>query len=89
MHPSIAAVCAMPVPRPLFPLPDRVKPRNVFNLGIGSDNPSHSEKKRHFTGSLEIENLLDKVALYNFLSTFSGTDFLEPRAVAARVGFVF
>jgi hypothetical protein len=69
--------------------PDRVKPRNVFNLGIGTDNLLHAEGPRRITASLTIANLTNKVALYNFLSTFSGTHFLEPRSVALRVGFVF
>ena len=38
---------------------------------------------------LQIENLTNKVALYNFLSTFSGTHFLQPRTVVGRVAFVF
>jgi hypothetical protein len=69
--------------------PDRVKPRNVFNLGIGTDNLLHTEKTTKLTASLEITNLTNKVAVYNFLSTFSGTHFLEPRAVVAKVGLVF
>jgi hypothetical protein len=69
--------------------PDRVKPRHVFNLGIGSDNLFHSERHTKWTASLEIANLTNKVALYNFLSTFSGTHFLQPRTVIARFGFVF
>ena len=69
--------------------PDRVKPRNVFNLGIGSDNLFHSEKREKVTALLEVANLTNKVALYNFLSTFSGTHFLQPRTLAARVGFTF
>jgi len=69
--------------------PDRVKPRHVFDLGIGSDNLFHTEKREHFTASLEIANLTNKVALYNFLSTFSGTHFLAPRTLLARVAFVF
>ena len=69
--------------------PDRVKPRHVIDLGIGSDNLFHTEKRQHFTASVEITNLTDKVALYNFLSTFSGTHFLQPRAVVAKVGLVF
>jgi hypothetical protein len=69
--------------------PDRVKPRNVFNLGIGTDNLFHTEKRERFTASVDIANLTNKVALYNFLSTFSGTHFLQPRTVVARVGFVF
>jgi hypothetical protein len=69
--------------------PDRVKPRNVFSLGLGSDNLFHTEKRERFTASVDITNLFNKVALYNFLSTFSGTHFLEPRSVVAHVGFVF
>ncbi len=69
--------------------PARVKPRNVFDVGLGSDNLFHSEKKTHMTAQLSISNLTNKVALYNFLSTFSGTHFLEPRTFEVRVGLVF
>jgi hypothetical protein len=69
--------------------PDRVKPRHIFNLGIGTDNLLHSEKRTKLTASLNIANLTNKTALYNFLSTFSGTHFLEPRSATVRVGFVF
>ncbi len=69
--------------------PARVKPRNVLNLGIGTDNLFHSEKRVRYTASVEIENLTNVVALYNFLSTFSGTHFLAPRMVVAHVGLVF
>jgi hypothetical protein len=69
--------------------PDRVKPRNVFNLGIGSDNLLHTEKHEKLTASFDIANIFNKVALYNFLSTFSGTHFLQPRTVIARIGLVF
>jgi Carboxypeptidase regulatory-like domain len=69
--------------------PDRVKPRNVFNLGVGSDNLLHTEKHEKFTASLEVANLTNKVALYNFLSTFSGTHFLQPRTLVARFAFTF
>ena len=30
-----------------------------------------------------------KEALYNFLSTFSGTHFLQPRTLIARIGLTF
>ena len=69
--------------------PDRVKPRNLLNIGIGSDNLFHSEKVQRWTASISVDNLLNKVALYNFLSTFSGTHFVEPRSVIAKIGFVF
>jgi outer membrane receptor protein involved in Fe transport len=34
-------------------------------------------------------NLTNKTALYNFLSTFSGTHFVTPRSYAAELGFHF
>jgi hypothetical protein len=69
--------------------PDRVKPRNILNLGVGTDNLLHSEGHLRYTASLEVENLTNVTALYNFLSTFSGTHFLQPRTVIARVGIAF
>ena len=69
--------------------PDRVKPRNVFNLGFGTDNLLHTEGHTRITASVDIANLTNKVALYNFLSTFSGTHFLQPRTAFVRIGFVF
>ena len=69
--------------------PDRVRPRNVFNLGIGTDNLLHREGNRRYTASVEIENLTNVVALYNFLSTFSGTHFLQPRTVVGKIGMTF
>lgn len=69
--------------------PDRVKPRNVFNVGVGTDNLLHREGHRRITASIEVANLTNKVALYNFLSTFSGTHFLQPRTVVGRIGFTF
>lgn len=69
--------------------PDRVKPRDVLNLGIGSDNLFHAEKTQRWTASLSIDNLTNKVALFNFLSTFSGTHFIEPRSLVAKIGFIF
>ena len=69
--------------------PSRVNPRHIFNVGIGTDNLLHKEGHRRITAALEITNLGNKVAVYNFLSTFSGTHFLQPRAAIARVGFTF
>jgi len=60
-----------------------------FNLGVGTDNLLHREGPRRITASIEIANLTNKVALYNFLSTFSGTHFLQPRTIVGHVGFTF
>jgi hypothetical protein len=69
--------------------PDRVKPRSILSAGVGTDNLLHREGKTRMTDSLAIDNFTNKVALYNFLSTFSGTHFLQPRTVVAHVGLVF
>ena len=34
-------------------------------------------------------NMTNKVALYNFLSTFSGTHFVAPRSVEIALGYTF
>ena len=69
--------------------PDRVKPRNILNLGVGTDNLLHAEGRRRLTASIEVANLTNVQALYNFLSTFSGTHFVSPRTLVARFGFIF
>jgi outer membrane cobalamin receptor len=69
--------------------PDRVKPRNLFNLGIGTDNLFHKEKGGRVTLRLTVENLTNRVSLYNFLSTFSGTHFVPPRTYQMSIGYSF
>ncbi len=69
--------------------PDRVQPRHLFNLGIGTDNLLHKEGPRRIIASVQVENLTNKWAVYNFLSTFSGTHFLQPRTVIGTVGYKF
>jgi hypothetical protein len=36
-----------------------------------------------------VDNLTNKVALYNFLSTFSGTHFVQPRTIMGHISLVF
>ena len=69
--------------------PDRVKPRNLFNAGIGTDKLFHKESGPRWTLRFTVENLTNKVALYNFLSTFSGTHFVAPRTYQASLGYAF
>jgi hypothetical protein len=69
--------------------PARVKPRHTLDLGIGTDNLFHREGSVRYTASLEIANLNNVTAVYNFLSTFSGTHFLPPRTLIARIGVNF
>ena len=69
--------------------PPRIAPRNLLDLGIGSDNLFHREGSRRITARFTITNLLNKQALYNFLSTFSGTHFIPPRTYQVAMGYVF
>ncbi len=69
--------------------PARVRPRSLFSLGLGTDNLLHHETGPRWTARFSIENLTNKVSLYNFLSTFSGTHFVAPRTYQATVGYTF
>jgi hypothetical protein len=68
--------------------PPRIAPRHLFDLAIGDDNVFRRDK---YQVSLQLTavNLTNRVALYNFLSTFSGTHYVTPRAFTAELGFHF
>ena len=68
--------------------PPRIAPRHLFDLAIGDDNLFRGDK---YKVSLQLTaiNLTNKYALYNFLSTFSGTHYLTPRNLTAEIGFHF
>ncbi len=68
--------------------PQRIAPRNLFDIGVGHDNLFHTEKYK-WSARLTVVNLANSYALYNFLSTFSGTHYVSPRAVTATIGFHF
>jgi len=68
--------------------PPRIAPRHTFDVGAGMDNLFHTD---HYKANLRftVVNLTNKDALYNFLSTFSGTHFIPPRSYTAALGFTF
>jgi hypothetical protein len=68
--------------------PPRIAPRNLFDISAGEDDVFHGD---HYKWSLRftVINLTNKQALYNFLSTFSGTHFVTPRTYTAELGFHF
>jgi len=68
--------------------PQRIAPRNLFDLSLGDDNLFHGERYK-WSLRLTAINLTNKVALYNFFSTFSGTHYVTPRALTAEIGFHF
>ncbi len=68
--------------------PPRIAPRNLFDASIGVDNLFGGDTHR-WSLRLTAVNVANKNALYNFLSTFSGTHYVTPRAFTAEVGFHF
>ena len=68
--------------------PSRVKPRNLFDTSVGEDNLFHGDKYK-WSLRFTVINLTNKTAVYNFLSTFSGSHFVTPRSYTAELGFHF
>jgi hypothetical protein len=68
--------------------PPRISPRNLFDASIGDDNLFHKDRYL-WSFRFTVINLTNKVALYNFLSTFSGTHYVSPRTETAELGFHF
>ena len=68
--------------------PPRVASRNLFDIAAGHDNMFHGEKYK-WSGRVTVVNLTNKEALYNFISTFSGTHYVSPRAITGTIGFHF
>jgi len=68
--------------------PPRVAPRSLFDVAIGDDNLFGGDRYK-WSARLTVINLTNEYALYNFLSTFSGTHYVTPRAITATLGFHF
>ncbi len=68
--------------------PPRIAPRHLFDLGFGADNLLHTDKAK-LRVRFSVINVANKEALYNFLSTFSGTHFVTPRAYQVQLGVSF
>jgi hypothetical protein len=68
--------------------PPRTAPRNLFDITVGQDNLFHANR---YKLNLDITaiNITNKYALYNFLSTFSGTHYVTPRALTAKITLNF
>jgi len=68
--------------------PPRVAPRNLFDVSVGEYNLFGGDKHK-WSLRLSAINVTNKEALYNFISTFSGTHYVTPRALTAELGFHF
>jgi hypothetical protein len=68
--------------------PPRIQPRNLFDASLGKDNLFHAD---HYKLDLDLTaiNVTNKYTPYNFLSTFSGTHYVTPRALTAKITLNF
>lgn len=64
--------------------PPRVRPRTIVDLGGGLDLKS-AQGVRRWSLQLQLTNLTNRIALYNFQSVFVGTRLVQPRTVSARI----
>ena len=58
---------------------------NLFDLAVGDDNLFNRDRYK-WSLRFTVINLTNKVALYNFLSTFSGTHYVTPRTLHGGTG---
>jgi hypothetical protein len=68
--------------------PGRIQPRSLIDLAAGEDNIFNGDRFR-WGARITAVNVTDKYALYNFLSTFSGTHYVTPRAITGQLTFSF
>ncbi|MGC2497320.1 MAG: carboxypeptidase regulatory-like domain-containing protein [Acidobacteriaceae bacterium] len=68
--------------------PPRVAPRSLFDMSLGEDNLFHGDKYK-WGAQVTAINVTNRYALYNFLSTFSGTHYVTPRAITGQISFSF
>jgi hypothetical protein len=68
--------------------PPRIAPRSLFDVSLGKENLFHADRYK-VDLDLTAVNVTNTYALYNFLSTFSGTHYVTPRAMTAKLTFNF
>ncbi|MGE0816216.1 MAG: carboxypeptidase regulatory-like domain-containing protein [Vicinamibacterales bacterium] len=62
----------------------RVRPRTVVDLGLGADI-ARATGARTWSVQLQVTNLTNRTALYNFQSVFVGTRIVQPRTLSVRI----
>jgi len=68
--------------------PPRIAPRNLFDVSVGKSNLFRADRYK-IDLELTAVNVTNEYALYNFLSTFSGTHYVTPRSLTGKVTFNF
>ena len=68
--------------------PPRIQPRSLFDMALGEDDLFHGDRYKWGVQITAI-NVTNNYALYNFLSTFSGTHYVTPRAITGKITLSF
>jgi hypothetical protein len=68
--------------------PPRIASRNLFDVSVGHDNLFHADRYK-VSARFTVINLANNFALYNFLSTFSGTHYVTPRSLTGEIALHF
>ena len=68
--------------------PPRVRPRTIVDLAAGLDL-RNGRGQRTWSAQVQVTNLTNQTALYNFQSVFVGTRLVAPRTVSVKVARSF
>ena len=63
----------------------RVRPRTIVDAVLGYD--ARRDGRRTWSARLQVNNLTNRTALYNFQSVFVGTRVVQPRTVSAELRY--
>ena len=63
--------------------------RAICSIWRSATTISSTATAYKWSARVTVINVANKYALYNFLSTFSGTHYVTPRAVTGEIGFHF
>jgi hypothetical protein len=66
----------------------RVRPRTIMDAAAGFDL-ANARGQRTWGAQLQVTNLTNRTALYNFQSVFVGTRLVQPRTVSVRISRSF
>lgn len=69
--------------------PARVRPRTIIDASFGYERVDASSQRRRWDASIQISNLTNRTALYNFQSVFVGTRVVQPLTAGARLRLYF
>ena len=67
--------------------PPRTKPRTITDVVVGYERVRNERKRWDF--NVQVSNVTNQTALFNFQSAFVGTRVVQPRTVGARLRFFF